>query len=64
VYEGQDDWQCIRVRMTGNVLGTGCLVVIQTACKALCCSWSAKCQVASAGVGQSVAESGSDSVWQ
>ena len=48
--------------MTGSVSGTGCLVVIQTACKALCCRWSVKCQVASAGVGQSVAESDSDSV--
>jgi len=23
VYQGQDDWQCIRDRMTGSVSGTG-----------------------------------------
>lgn len=64
LYQGQDDWQCIGDRLTGSISETECLVVIQTACKALCCRWSVKCQVASAGVGQSVAESGSDIVWQ
>jgi len=29
--------------VTGSVSGRGCLVVIRTACKALCCRWSVKC---------------------
>jgi hypothetical protein len=29
VYQRQDDWQCIRARMTGSGSGTGCLVVYQ-----------------------------------
>jgi len=29
VYQGQDDWQCIRERMTGSVSGTGCMIVYQ-----------------------------------
>ena len=29
VYQGWDDWQCTRDRMTGSVLGTGQLAVYQ-----------------------------------